>query len=132
LNETSPDEDVLASDCDVTFAEASVRVQVKCSSRFKIDGRSASWKIDEHWLLAWSEAILPVYFLLVLVPRDLSLWLHHDDEGTFHRTAAFWRRLDPDETGSRVRVPKSQRLTEATLHQWHDDLLATFRAGVAQ
>src|SRR5262245_41371365 len=114
------------------FAEAMVRVQVKCSSRFKIEGRSASWEVEEHWLRAWSESILPVYFLLVLVPKNLSLWLHHDDQGTFHRTAAFWRRLRPDETLSRVQVPKSQRLTEATLDQWHDDMLAVFRAGVGQ
>jgi Domain of unknown function (DUF4365) len=132
LNETSPDEDVLATDCDVQFREGNVRVQVKCTSGYDIAGRSASWPVKDHWLRAWGSAKLPVYLLLVIVPKTISDWVEHQEEGTFHRTAAFWRRLRMEEIGSRLHIPKTQRFSESTLMQWHADLLTVFVPGEAR
>jgi hypothetical protein len=129
FNETSPDEDVLAVDCDITFrAGAKVSVQVKCTSGFKIRGRSISWPVKTAWVKKWQEHWLPVYFVIVIVPIDAASWIKHDPaEGTFHQTAAFWRRIRQDEQiGARISIPKSQRFQESTLALWHSDFLETF------
>ncbi|SOC47821.1 protein of unknown function [Blastococcus aggregatus] len=131
MNETPADEDVLAVDCSVEFAEAPVRVQVKCTSQFTIAGRSASWPLEEGWVRAWSHHLVPVYFVLVIVGSDISCWLDHHAKGTSHRAAAFWRRLPPAVGETRLDVPKTQRLTADTLDIWRRDLLASFSGGGA-
>lgn len=128
LTESSPDEDVLATDCDVKFAQGIVSVQVKCTSQFTIGGNSASWPVEETWLRKWDEILNPVYFLLVLVPADCGDWLDHDDAGTMHRTAAFWRRIKPEEITTSISVSKSQRLTVDTFDTWRADLLVGYNA----
>jgi hypothetical protein len=129
LTETSADEDVLATDCEVQFKEVSVRVQVKCTSSMKIGGRRASWPLDEQWIRKWDECLVPVYFVLVIVPNDAATWLDHLADGTLHRTAAFWRRVRTDELGTRIAIPKNQRLSAATLPEWHSDLVHLFTPG---
>ena len=131
LTETSPDEDVLAVDCDVSFPAASVRVQVKCTSSFKIGGYSASWSIKPQWREKWQDSAVPVYFVIVIVPSKLPLWLDHNSGGTFHHTAAFWSKIDASKLGTTISVPKSNRLTMATLPEWNNDLLACFTSGGA-
>ena len=131
MKETPADEDVLAVDCSVEFAEAAVRVQVKCTSQFTIGGRSASWQLEDSWIRAWSNSRVPVYFVLVIVGDTIPDWLDHQHDGTHHRAAAFWRRLPPPPGASRVQVPKAQRLTADTLLQWHQDLVAVFTPGGA-
>jgi hypothetical protein len=126
MTETSPDEDVLAVDCSIEFFEAPVRVQVKCTSQFAITGRSASWSLDPAWTQVWAKAKVPVYFVLVIVGKDYDSWLEHDVDGTVHRAAAFWRRLVPGELGTRLEIPKSQRLSAETLQHWRRDMLAQF------
>jgi hypothetical protein len=128
LLEMSPDEDVLAVDCDIKFAEGNVSAQVKCTSRLTIRGRSASWPVEPEWVSKWQGSLLPVYFVLVIVPTDVAEWIKHDPaEGTFHRTAAYWRRILRDERiGSRITIPKSQRFQASTLGLWYSDLLESF------
>lgn len=129
LNETSPDEDVLATDCDVLFAEGNVRVQVKCTSGLALGGKTKSWRLKPTWLRKWEQSQLPVYFVLVVVPKDEPTWLEHPADGTVHRTAAFWQRIRAEELDGSISIPKAQRLTAATLNGWHSDLLAVFRPG---
>jgi hypothetical protein len=131
MNEWAGDEDVLAVDCSIEFAEAAVRVQVKCTSQFTVAGRSASWPLEEGWVRSWSKHAVPVYFVLVIVGPDIPTWLHHHENGTSHHAAAFWRRLPPPEGATRLSVPKEQRLTADTLDQWRQDLLASFTPGGA-
>lgn len=131
MKETSPDEDVIAVDCDVDFVEAPVRVQVKCTSNFTVGGKSASWPLEEGWLRKWEQSLVPVYFVLVIVKKDVNAWLDHPATSTVHRSAAFWRRIRPGELGSTIAIPKAQRLTVATLAQWHADLLESFTGGGA-
>jgi hypothetical protein len=127
LNETSADEDVLAVDCDIKFVAGSVGVQVKCTSGLTIGGRSASWPTKQEWVRKWQDSRLPVYLVLVIVPPDAQNWIEHPPGGTFHLTAAFWRRIRPDETiGSRINIPKDQRFEASTLGQWHSDLIEGF------
>jgi Domain of unknown function (DUF4365) len=124
FTETTIDEDVLAVDGTVDFAAASVRVQIKCTGQYRItSGKTASWHAEESWWGKWHQSRVPVYFVLVVVdPDDQLAWLEHKDEGTLHRAAAFWVRVDQLPDRSRIRVPKSQRLTAATLTQWAAEL----------
>jgi hypothetical protein len=124
MGEPEPGEDVLAVDCFIEFPQADVRVQVKCTSRWTIGGSSLTFPIEKEWTRKWDDCFLPVYFVVVIVPKlEARHWLRHDNEGTFHHTAAFWTRLPPGEVGSSVSVPKNQRLTIATISSWHRDLL---------
>ncbi|MEV0752791.1 DUF4365 domain-containing protein [Streptosporangium sp. NPDC050280] len=128
ISETPADEDVNAVDCAIDFEVGSVRVQVKCSAQFRVDGRSASWPVEPTWRLKWAKCGVPVYLVLVIVGNDEAHhWLDHLPKGTMQHAAAFWVRvntLKSDQT--RINVPKSQRLTAATLKTWESDLNACF------
>jgi hypothetical protein len=128
LLETEPDEDVLAVDCSIRFPQGDVRVQVKCTSRWMIAGRSLTFPVEQEWVRKWDENFFPVYFVVVIVPKlAAKQWLRHDHNGTFHHTAAFWARLPHGEVGSSVLVPKDQRLMVSTISSWHQDLLEIAR-----
>lgn len=128
FQETSPDEDVLAVDGNVEFEIAPARVQVKCTGQFRLKGGpTATWPIDESWRQRWKRSGLPVYFVLVIVdPDDQVSWLHHQDEATLHRAAAFWARVDALPDGQNIVVPKAQRLTADTLRLWAEEVEASF------
>ncbi|MEV8639296.1 DUF4365 domain-containing protein [Streptosporangium sp. NPDC051023] len=128
LNETSPDEDALAVDCDVCFSIAPVRVQVKCTSQFELHGKSASWPIEIAWREKWNKSKIPVYLVLVILSYDeRKQWLEHPKNGTFHNAAAFWVRVNNLPAGeTRLDIPKNQRLTAETLQVWESDLEACF------
>jgi hypothetical protein len=123
FKEWDPDEDFLAIDADVRFRRGSVSVQVKCTSRFKIRGHSATWPAEVSWRNAWTDCYNPVYFVLVIIDLpDPGGWLIHTDDGTLHRAAAFWVRVDNLSESSDIKIPKHQRLTTTTLIQWAADL----------
>jgi hypothetical protein len=126
MSETSPDEDVAAIDCTVDMPAAGVRVQVKCTSRLTITGTSASWTTKPEWLAAWHAARVPVYFVLVIVKDPVADWLDHPVDLTRHHAAAFWRRITLADVGTSIDIPKSQRLTAATMDTWNADLNAVF------
>lgn len=125
LTETEPDEDVMAVDCSVNFYEADVRVQVKCTSQYELaNDRNLRWPIEEGWIRKWDRSFLPVYFVLVIVPEDSHTWLDHPDDGTMHLTAAYWRRIEPDQLVSSISILRTQRLTVDTMKVWHTDLMS--------
>jgi hypothetical protein len=126
--ETPMDADVLAVDGSVDFGLGPARVQIKCTGRFRIaGGTTASWGAEESWWGKWHQSKIPVYFVLVVVdPDDQVGWLNHQDDGTLHRAAAFWVRVDQLDDRSRISVPKSQRLTAETLTLWAEEVNACF------
>lgn len=128
FTETSPDEDVLAVDGNVHFALADARVQIKCTGQFRINGGpTATWTAEVEWREKWQMSQVPVYFVLVIVdPDDQVKWLDHYDQGTVQRAAAFWTRVDTMSDTTRIRIPKSQRLTADTLQGWAEDLAVLF------
>lgn len=127
MSEISPDEDAQAIDCMIIFRTGIVTVQVKCTSQFKLKGRTASWPMELHWQEAWEQQQLPVYFVMVIVEEtDPQTWLRHADDGTFHRAAAYWTRVDVNTPAHAIRVDKTQRLTADTFHRWSLDLSACF------
>lgn len=127
--ETSIDEDVLAVDGSIEFDLGIVRVQVKCTSQFRINGgKTATWQAEPAWWEKWHRSGLPVYLVVVVIdPDDQAAWLHHHNEGTLHRAAAFWVRVDNMSVSPGITVPKSQRLTADTLQEWATDLENCFR-----
>ena len=125
--ETSPGEDVLAVDCLLEYPESNVRVQVKTTKRYTIDGSNAeiTYSAEDKWIQKWAASMLPVYFVVVVVPDDSATWLNHDNGGTHMvRTAAYWVRIDPAEfeSSKTIRIPRAQRLDASTIAVWHDDL----------
>jgi hypothetical protein len=129
MSETEPDADVIAIDCTLNLGVGTVTVQVKCTSQFKLRGRSASWPMKEHWQESWTRSRLPVYFLLVVVDvQDRAAWLDHRSDDTFHRAAGYWARVDNATDPDRIFIDKNQRLTTETFHTWNTDLLACFTA----
>lgn len=124
IHEPEPDSDVLAVDCSIWYPQGDVRVQIKCTSKWTIAGRSLTFPIEQEWVRKWDENIFPVYFVVVLVPTiTVHRWLRHDQDGTFHQAAAFWVKLPQGDIGSSIEVPKTQRLTARTIWAWHQDLL---------
>ncbi|OXM66195.1 MULTISPECIES: DUF4365 domain-containing protein [Amycolatopsis] len=127
FGETDPDEDVAAVDGEVKFFEANVRFQIKCTSKFKISGKSASWVIEPEWREKWNRSQVPVYLILVIIDPELRAdWLTHHEQGTLHRSAAFWTRVDKLDQHGSISVPKSNRLTVETFSTWHRELMACF------
>lgn len=127
FTETPPDEDVLAVDGTVDFAIASARIQVKCSSRFKIAGGSASWHSELHWRERWKESAVPVYFVLVILDYDeRPRWVEHHAAGTDHKAAAFWVRVNQLQQGESIHIPKTQRLTIDSLNVWAQEVESCF------
>lgn len=128
FDETSPDEDVLAVDGLIKFEIAPAMVQVKCTGQFRVNGGpTATWPAEVTWREKWHKCKLPVYFVLVIVdPDDQVQWLHHHDEGTLQRAAAFWVRVNELSDGSGIKVSKSHRLTADTLREWAADVDACF------
>jgi hypothetical protein len=129
MTETAPDEDVLAVDCSVEFPEAAVRVQVKCTSQWSISGSQLTYPVEAGWVRKWDAIKVPMYFVVVIVPKDPDDWIRHEVGGTAHQTAAYWVRLIPGEIGTSINVPKKQRLTKSTMTEWHKDLLDLFSPG---
>jgi hypothetical protein len=124
FQETSLDEDALAVDGDVQFIKANVRVQIKCTGQYRINGGdTATWQAKPSWWESWHKSLLPVYFVIVMVDPDEQIrWLHHVNDGTIYRAAAFWVRVDDMPEDSGVTVPKQQRLTADTLVEWASDV----------
>lgn len=132
FTETSIDEDVLAIDGMVEFEASIARIQVKCTGKFRINGGdSATWPAEQHWWNRWHKSKIPVYFVLVVMdPDNQPEWLDHRPDGTLHRAAAFWVRVDQMSEASGIKVPKSQRLTADTLRHWASDVDACWTAQV--
>jgi hypothetical protein len=128
FNETAPDEDSIAVDGSLEFAVAAARVQIKCSSQFKISGKSATWDSELHWRDSWAASKLPVFFVLVILDyKDPLHWIQHHDAGTDHRAAAFWVRVNGvGAPAEKIVVPKKQRLTAATLELWEEEVNSCF------
>lgn len=50
INEWKQDEDVLAVDCSAEFAEGSIRIQVKCTSRYELDREAFRLDLEPTWV----------------------------------------------------------------------------------
>ncbi|NQX37136.1 DUF4365 domain-containing protein [Herbiconiux sp. VKM Ac-2851] len=127
--ETEPDEDIMAIDVAVHFPRLSARVQIKCTSKFKLTGKSVTMDLDPKWVESWKESFAPVYFLVVIVPAVIPDWIVHPATSTSHKTGAYWVRFDPTIHREKITVLKTSRFTLDTLHEWKSDVDATLGIG---
>ncbi|VXB72011.1 conserved hypothetical protein [Frigoribacterium sp. 9N] len=78
--------------------------------------------VEPEWFRKWSESFAPVYFVIVVVPKDVPDWVAHPATSTVHRAAAYWVRFDATKHSKKIQVPKSQRLSLETVHAWKLEL----------
>lgn len=124
FTETSPDEDNLAIDGAIEFTRISVRVQIKCTSRFQVAGKRATLDLEPSWVENWSQNLVPTYIVLVKVPPAIPDWIVHNAGTTRHHAIAYWVKFDPGQHQTKMVFRATQRLTVDTLHQWRDDTYA--------
>ncbi len=132
MKETRPGADVLAVDCDIVFPENSVRVQIKTTHSESMSGTNPrlSYTAHQNWVDSWARSMVPVYFVVVVVPNDSGLWLDYHSAGTnLVDTAAYWSRIDASQftpQNMSVAALRSQRVDATTIATWHDDLIAAY------
>lgn len=99
-----------------------VPVQVKC--RRKPIVRSASYLIQKAWRANWSDLTVPAFFVVVVVPPDVTGWVHHEvkpEKRTVHNTSAYWTRIDPlGPEQQSIQVTVGNRLTSDTIENWRE------------
>jgi hypothetical protein len=81
-----------------------------------------SYNVGEGVFAKWRKNAYPVYLVVVVVPADHDTWLDFDtDDQTLARSAAYWAEVDRDKTTGpwSVALRREDRLTAATLRQWH-------------
>lgn len=128
LVETSPDEDREAVDGAISLGLGSVNVQVKCTSTSELDAESTTIALKQSWVDSWTQQVLaPTFIIVVRVPPGIPDWIAHLNDGTMHRTAAHWAQFDPAQHTKSISVPRSQRFTIETLHQWRQELVDRFQ-----
>lgn len=124
--ETTQDSDVHSIDATIQFAEADVRVQMKCSSTKQMTSDFESIDLHDNWITKWKKSELPVYVVLVVVPEDKTEWVGYRDDDTLHKTRAYWARYQRESTKKSIQIPRDQRFGVATIHEWHGELIRRF------
>ncbi|AYF72535.1 DUF4365 domain-containing protein [Nocardia yunnanensis] len=123
LQEGRQDEDCWAVDTTVDLPAASVLVQLKCtSSPRRTSVGDFRVPLKQQWIVSWSVKKVPVYVLLVVVPRKQHEWIAHADDHTVHQTHAYWERFDAATHTKSIILPKTQRFQASTLASWEDQL----------
>lgn len=127
--ETSPGEDHLATDLNVDFRPATIRVQVKAGRKRRNQDRSFSVSVNKKWRADWADAKIPVYLVYVhLEHTPPSKWFDHPRTATTVHAHAYWVRVDGLSVAT-VKVPTANRLTVDTFEAWNRDIEATFGIG---
>lgn len=120
FNETSIDEDVQAVDATVDFARLPVRVQIKCTSQFKVGNGKLTLELEPGWVDKWTESDTTVFVVVVKVPAHVPSWVEHDDAVTRHNTVAFGRRFEPGVHTKSMTFTATDKLTSDTIYKWRD------------
>jgi hypothetical protein len=128
--ETRQDEDVVAVDAWVTLRGGPVPVQLKCTS--SPEQTKAGYRVDfeDGWITEWKQQRLPVFIVLVVVPKGQNRWIDHTiDTVTLHRAAAFWGPFDPASTAKSITLSRKDRLTADSFASWQKELDSVFEGG---
>ena len=84
------------------FPEAPVRVQVKCTSQWSISGSQLTYPVEAGWVRKWDAIKVPLYFVVVIVPKDVDHWVRQ-------KIAALSMRQP--RTGSALRLAELEHLS---------------------
>jgi hypothetical protein len=124
FNETSVDEDVMAVDASVDFARMPVRVQIKCTSQFKVSGNKLTLSLEPGWVTNWSDSDTPVFVVVVKVPSLVPDWLTFNSAFTRHNTVAYGRRFIAATDLTSMSFDANHRLTAESIYDWRDTAYA--------
>ena len=133
LSAVSQDVDTLAFDVTLEFAEAGIRIQLKCSAvRHFNKAGTLQFPVEEPWIRKWGMNHNPTYCILVMVPSTISDWIAHRQLGSYQplaspetlfRASAYWARVDRlDASASSITFSRRQRFTADTVRRWREDL----------
>jgi len=120
FTETSVDEDIMAIDGAIDFARMPVRVQIKCTSKFKVAGNKFTLPLESGWIRKWSVSDTPVFVVVVKVPQDIQGWLDYDQSFTRHNAVAFGRRFIPTMDLKSMVFVAEDRVTAESIYEWRD------------
>jgi hypothetical protein len=126
FGETTIDSDTLAVDGTIEFARIGARVQLKCTSSFKVGNGNATLTLEDTWRRKWAENYGPIFVVIVKVPSDIPDWIEHAASLTRHRATAFGQRFDPAVHTKSMTFTAAHRLTVETIYDWRDQTYAFF------
>lgn len=119
---TPQDQDFNAIDAQLTFAEAPIPVQLKCTSTLKPSDAGLRFPLKEAWIRSWRRSLLPVYLVVVVLSRE-SEWIRHEESTTIANAKAFWARVDQLELGTpSILMSHDHTLDDGTIDTWIDAL----------
>lgn len=125
VTETLQDSDVHAVDATVQFAEGDVRVQMKCSSTYRMTRSHIRFPLQQDWIDKWKKHQGATFVVLVLVPKDKADWVEYGAD-TLHRTQAYWAKFDRTSTEKSIVIPRANRFGVSTLDEWHSEFAIDF------
>ncbi|WP_308491869.1 DUF4365 domain-containing protein [Microbacterium terrisoli] len=72
FKEGSVDSDYMAIDGTIEYPRVAARVQIKCTSQFKVEPGDMSLQLKPGWVEKWTESETAVFVLVVKVPKEWS------------------------------------------------------------
>ena len=118
FKEGSVDSDYMAIDGTIEYPRVAARVQVKCTSQFKVGNGNMSLPLKPHWVTKWAESATAVFVVVVKVPKSVPDWVEHDSVFTRHRTVAFGKRFEPTVHQTVMAFTAADKLTTETIYDW--------------
>lgn len=118
FKEGSVDSDYMAIDGTIEYPRVAARVQIKCTSQFKVGNGNMSLQLKPSWITKWTESATTVFVVVVKVPKSVPDWLEHDALFTRHGAVAFGKRFDPAAHQSAMVFTADDKLTTETIYDW--------------
>lgn len=120
FKEGSLDSDNLAVDATIEYPRMPVRVQIKCTSKYKVGNGNMTLELKPEWVAKWAESDTTVFVVVVKVPADIPSWLEHDPSFTRHCTVAFGQRFNASIHTKSMKFTASDKITSETVYDWRD------------
>ncbi|WP_165036505.1 DUF4365 domain-containing protein [Candidatus Protofrankia californiensis] len=79
FSENSPDEDIFALDGEIKFIEGSIRVQIKGTTQWTLNGgrSTLAFPVGEDWRKKWRMQHNPAFLIVVLLKREEIDWISY-------------------------------------------------------
>lgn len=107
------------------YSRPQLDVQLKCymsDAPIGSKGFNYSLKIKNYNDLRITDILVPRILIVVVVPKDVSLWTVHSDHETLIKYCGYWRSIrgeleKTNKTNVSIHVPQANRLTVDGLRQ---------------
>lgn len=118
FKEGSVDSDYIAIDGTIEYPRVAARVQIKCTSQFKVGPGNMSLQLKPGWVEKWSESETAVFVVVVKVPKSVPDWVEHDAVFTRHGTVAFGKRFISADHQSVMTFTAADKVKTETIYDW--------------